>query len=53
MPAVVLDHYSGSGTSIMVALRLGRRAIGIDISEDYCAMSRKRIIEDCPMWNTP
>lgn len=53
VPAIVLDPFSGAGTTIMVALRLGRRGIGIDISEEYCTMARKRIIEDCPMWNTP
>jgi len=49
----VLDPFSGSGTTVMVALRLGRRAIGIDLNEAYCQMARTRIIEDNPMFNTP
>lgn len=51
VPAIVLDPFSGSGTTIMVALRLGRKGIGIDISEEYCQMARKRIIEDAPLFN--
>ena len=52
-PCIVLDPFVGSGTTVMVALRLGRRAIGIDLSEEYCQMARKRIIQDNPMFNTP
>ena len=50
-PCTVLDPFCGSGTTVMVALRLGRRAIGIDLSESYCEMARKRVIEDNPMFN--
>ena len=53
IPCLVLDPFSGAGTSVMVALRLGRRAIGIDLSESYTEMARKRIIDDCPMLNAP
>lgn len=35
----VLDPFSGSGTTGMVAKQLGRRYVGIDISEDYLKMS--------------
>lgn len=34
-PCVVLDPFSGSGTTGVVALRLGRAYIGVDISEEY------------------
>ena len=40
---LVLDPFAGSGTVGVVALRHGRRFIGIDISADYCAMARRRI----------
>jgi len=46
VPCIVLDPFSGAGTTVMVALRLGRRAIGIELSEDYVAMSEKRIRAD-------
>jgi len=53
IPCIVLDPFVGSGTSVMVALRLGRRAIGIDLSQSYCEMARQRVIDDCPMLNIP
>lgn len=33
---VVLDPFAGSGTTIQVALKTGRSAIGVDISEIFC-----------------
>jgi hypothetical protein len=35
VPCVVLDPFSGSGTTAKVAVRLGRRAIGVDIAGEY------------------
>jgi DNA modification methylase len=35
VPSVVLDPFAGSGTTGLVANRLGRRAILIDLSADY------------------
>jgi DNA modification methylase len=37
VPATILDPFVGSGTTLRVALRLGRHAIGVDISEVYLA----------------
>ncbi len=39
---VVLDPFCGSGTTLRVAKDLARRAIGVDISGRYCAMSGDR-----------
>jgi len=38
-PAVVLDPFFGSGTVGLVANRLGRRCIGIDLKPEYCDMA--------------
>lgn len=35
IPATILDPFAGSGTTLRVALRLGRHAIGVDISDVY------------------
>lgn len=37
VPATILDPFVGSGTTLRVAIRLGRYAIGVDISEVYLA----------------
>jgi len=39
----VLDPFFGAGTTGLVALRLGREFIGIELNADYCEMARKRI----------
>ena len=40
---VVLDPYIGSGTTAVVAKRLGRRYIGIDKIPDYVDVARERL----------
>jgi len=42
---IVLDPFSGSGTTSLVALKLKRKSIGIDISEEYIEFSKERINE--------
>lgn len=41
----VLDPFCGSGTTGVVAQRMGRDFIGIDINPDYCEKARRRIAE--------
>lgn len=43
LPALVLDPFAGSGTTGAVAKSLGRRAILIDRSEEYCGMAARRV----------
>jgi site-specific DNA-methyltransferase (adenine-specific) len=40
---IVLDPFSGSGTTCESALRLGRRFLGIDISPAYATKSNERL----------
>lgn len=42
---VVLDVFSGSGTTVVAAEQLGRNWIGVDESQDACAIAKKRIDE--------
>lgn len=39
----VLDPFLGSGTTALVAQRLGRRFLGIDCVREYCEIARKRL----------
>ena len=39
----VLDPFFGAGTTGLVALRLGREFIGIELNPKYCEMAKKRI----------
>jgi len=43
VPAVVLDPFLGSGTTIAVARELGRRGIGIELNPAYAELARIRI----------
>jgi len=40
---IVLDPFSGTGTTALVAQELGRKSIGIDISRTYILAAQKRI----------
>jgi hypothetical protein len=41
-PAIVVDPFAGTGTTMLVASVLGRTAIGIDRSHDYCRLAQWR-----------
>ena len=47
----VLDPFGGSGTVGLVADRLGRDAILIELNHEYAAMAQKRISDDAGMFS--
>lgn len=49
VPCIVLDPFSGAGTTVLVADRLGRHGVGLDLSGTYTRMGRDRVFNDAPL----
>ena len=49
---LVLDPFTGSGTVGVVALRHGRRFVGVELNPEYAEIAQDRIEGDQPMFNT-
>lgn len=49
--AVVLDPFGGAGTTVMVARRMGCRAIAFELNPAYADLARRRIFDDAPLFN--
>lgn len=43
---IVLDPFSGTGTTLKVAFELGRKSIGIDLSNEYIKLAKQRICQE-------
>lgn len=43
VPCTVLDPFLGSGTTALVARRLGRKTIGIELSAEYAQLAARRL----------
>lgn len=48
IPALVLDLFAGSGTTLLVSRELGRRSVGLEISEEYCSLASNRLQQEAP-----
>jgi DNA modification methylase len=44
---IVLDPFSGTGSTVYTAVKLNRRGIGIDLSEYYNEIAKKRMAHIC------
>jgi len=43
---VVLDPFLGSGTTLIAAHAHNRKSIGMDIDKEYCALAKRRLINE-------
>lgn len=48
---IILDPFNGTGTTGVVAIKYGRKYIGIDLSEKYIAMSTRRLEKETEQYN--
>ena len=43
---IVLDPFLGSGTTLIEAVNLNRKAVGVEIDKNYCILAKRRILKE-------
>ncbi|HET6499028.1 MAG TPA: DNA methyltransferase [Coriobacteriia bacterium] len=50
VPCAVLDPFAGAGTTLLVAAKLNRRGVGIELKPEYAAMAERRVNDELPLF---